>query len=405
MNTLSRTGKLRTIARCSLALALAFAAAPAAYAGFNDTGVSKQQCYPAGSNVLVACSTSTLMAQDGAIGRDAAAATNAKADGLLGFSFRKVCNSGAVAGSGNCPTKPKFGSGAKRWGCTRDEITGLTWEVKTATGPRGADRLFTRYSAAFDPQGEFGSPTDAAGYVAEINAQGLCAANDWRLPTVLELHSLAAMGGVANIGGDNLIAIDTAWFPNTIEDRFWAEEDFVLNVTNAWTADTFSGRSSNNTRSHPSSVRLVRGPRLNDVAMRYEVSLDQQEAADFLAGVIWRRCVEGQTWVAGQCIGSALLLTHEQALQRAMDQSTATGEAWRVPNGKELASLAKLSSKQPAIDTAVFPNTRSEGHWASSPGVFSSGTSTAWQVDFFQGYLQQRGRTALSPLRLVRPLN
>jgi Protein of unknown function (DUF1566) len=401
MNTLSRTRGLRAIALCSMALA----AGPAAYAGFNDTGVSKQQCYPTGSNVLAACSTSALAAQDGATGRDAATATNSKADGLLGFSFRKVCNSGSVAGFGNCPTKPKFGSSAKRWGCTRDEVTGLTWEVKTATGPRGADRLFSRYSAAFDPNGEFGSSTDAAGYVAEINAAGLCGANDWRLPTALELQSLSAMGGVVFAGGDGLIAIDTTWFPNTIEDAFWAEEDFVLNVTNAWVVETFSGRTVNHSRSEPSSVRLVRGPKLNDVAMRYEISLDQQEAADFLAGVIWRRCVEGQTWVAGQCTGTALLLSHEQALQRAMDQATATGSAWRVPNGKELASLATFSTKQPAINAATFPNTRSEGHWTSTPGVFSSGPSTAWQVDFFQGYLQQRGRTALSPVRLLRPLN
>ncbi len=401
MNTFCRTiSGLRAIALCSIALATG----PAAYAGFNDTGVSKQQCYLSGSNVLAACSTSALTGQDGLTGRDAATATNTKADGLLGFSFRKVCNSGSLAGTGNCPTKPKFGNSAKRWGCTRDEVTGLTWEVKTASGPRAASRKLTRYSAAFDPNGEFGSSTDATGYVAEVNAAGLCNADDWRLPTVLELHSLSAMGGVVFAGGDGLIAIDTAWFPNTVEERFWADEDFVPNVSNAWTVESANGRSSNESRGTPRSLRLVRGPRLNDVAMRYEISLDQQEAADLLAGVIWRRCVEGQTWVAGQCTGTALLLSHEQALQRAMDQTAATGSAWRLPNGKELASLAAFSTKQPAIDTATFPNTRSEGHWTSTPGVFSSGASTAWQVDFFQGYLQQRGRTALSPVRLVRPL-
>ena len=87
----------------------------AALARLNDTGVSAIQCFAAGSDALLACDSAQVRAlsplQDGALGRDATAATNASGDGKLGFQFS------AVAG-----------------GCVRDEVTGLVWEPKPADG-------------------------------------------------------------------------------------------------------------------------------------------------------------------------------------------------------------------------------------------------------------------------------
>ena len=230
-----------------------------AHATPNDTGIGAHQCYAAGSSLLVACATSTLPRQDGHLGRDADAANNTGKDGALGFNFVKVCHSGLRAGSGNCPAKPRLGDGARQWGCTEDRTTGLIWELKTSSGPRSSAVNHTHYSPAWNPVGEYGSPTDATGYVAQVNASGLCGATDWRLPTVTELHSIAHLGGVPMAdGGDGVIAIDTTWFPNTVEARFWAQQPFVLNPSGHWTVDTWSGRSSNESRSRPSQVRLVR---------------------------------------------------------------------------------------------------------------------------------------------------
>ena len=233
--------------------------AGSALAALNDSGVRADQCYEPGSHALVACAGTPLLRQDGHLGRDADSRRNAAKDGQLGFSFVKVCHSGERAGSGSCPKRPKLGDGAQRWGCTEDRTTGLIWELKTLAGPRAASLNHTHYSPGWNPVGEYGSATDATGYVAAVNAQGLCGASDWRLPTVTELHSIAHLGGYPiDDGADGVIAIDLDWFPNTVQSRFWAAEPFMLNPSGHWTVDTYSGRSSNESRSTPRQVRLVR---------------------------------------------------------------------------------------------------------------------------------------------------
>lgn len=58
---------------------------------------------------------------------------------------------------------------------------------------------------------------------------------------------------------------------------------------------------------------------------------------------------------------------------------------WRLPTVEELFLLADRTKYSPAIDTAFFPDCKSEWYWtstlaASSPGVF------AWSVNFGGGY-------------------
>lgn len=257
--------RIMKITRPHLACLLASLASLSAMAqtALNDTGISGQQCYDVGSNLLGACATSTLGNQDGHTGRDATQATNGKADGVLGFSFEKVCNNGQTAGEGVCPAKPKLGGGDNRWGCTRDRVTGLMWEVKTASGLRAGNLNYTYYTPTFDPNGQLGAATDATGFINAVNAAGLCGASDWRLPTAREAQSLAYYGGMASPGGDGLIAIDTNWFPNTVEAFYWTSTPFVLagGVSQAWGAESATGRTNNRIRSTPAPARLVRtGP-------------------------------------------------------------------------------------------------------------------------------------------------
>lgn len=135
-------------------------------------------------------------------------------------------------------------------------------------------------------------------------------------------------------------------------------------------------------------------------AARYIVSADGKEVADTTTRLIWRRCTEGLLWNGSFCAGSVSYLSHQGALQQAGTQATAF-KAWRLPNVKELASIADIyRNPNPAIDTLVFPTTPSDKFWSSSPYI--SNSSYAWYVDFYDGYTSYGLRTGAFATRLVR---
>lgn len=127
-------------------------------------------------------------------------------------------------------------------------------------------------------------------------------------------------------------------------------------------------------------------------------TINGAEVTDKRTGLIWKRCSEGQSWSGSTCTGSATTHTHEGALALAQSQA-ATG--WRLPNVKELASLADKGCQNPAIDSTAFPNTPSYGYWSSSPYVGDA--SGAWIVYFYDGSVGYYGsRLDGYHVRLVR---
>lgn len=135
-------------------------------------------------------------------------------------------------------------------------------------------------------------------------------------------------------------------------------------------------------------------------AAPFTVSADGQEVTDIKTGLIWRRCAEGMTASGGTCTGAASAYTHEAALTRASTQATATGVAWRLPNIKELSSVADKSRINPAIDVAAFPATRASYFWSSWPYV--GVTNGAWDVYFGNGGVYGGYRSNAFYVRLVR---
>ncbi len=56
-------------------------------------------------------------------------------------SYTKIANNGALL-----PDSAPLGSGQSDWACTRDNATGLIWEVKTAaSGWRDQSKTYTHY--------------------------------------------------------------------------------------------------------------------------------------------------------------------------------------------------------------------------------------------------------------------
>ncbi|WP_127022415.1 DUF1566 domain-containing protein [Rheinheimera mangrovi] len=181
----------------------------------NDTGIS--WCADGVQNNL-ACPVEGYAGQDGEHGRDALARAGQLqkvGGGDAGFDFTKLDASG-----NDLPAS------ATEWSCVRDNHTGLIWEVKTTDGGlRDMNHFYTWYNPDNSTNGGSagtqnggsctGSDCDTYAFVQAVNQQGLCGANDWRMPTQKEL-----LGIVHN--GQIMPAIDTHYFPNTPFGWFWS---------------------------------------------------------------------------------------------------------------------------------------------------------------------------------------
>ncbi len=126
--------------------------------------------------------------------------------------------------------------------------------------------------------------------------------------------------------------------------------------------------------------------------------------------LIWKKCSEGQTWVAvgNDCTGGIGSYNWQAALQRAQAVNTGAGENfsqsdWRVPNIKELASIVELACKVPTINETIFPDTPgtlSAFFWSSSS--YATGSDDAWGVGFNKGGDNFLGKNFPFHVRLVR---
>jgi hypothetical protein len=252
-------------------LGLAFACAlglssTAHAAGLNDTGITF--CADATTNTAscaaVAGDAAAFPRQDARFGRDAQAAAGKLVKvgaGGKGFDYSKIANNGALL-----PATAALGSAATDWACTRDNVTGLIWEVKTTTGLRSQSYNYSWYNSNAATNGGAvgtvsgswavcltGGRCDTEKFTADVNAVGLCGASDWRMPGVKELESLVDFGRFAP-------SIDPSYFPNTPPSSiFWSgSPDAYSPVINAWIAVFDEGSFSSTNMGFPFQVRLVR---------------------------------------------------------------------------------------------------------------------------------------------------
>jgi PKD repeat protein len=221
----------------------------------NDTGITASQCYQAGSDVLVSCTSAAAVAlnsqQDGMVGRDVV--NNNNADGKAGFSYTKIGTNGET-----------LATNATAWSCIKDNITGLIWEVKTADGGlRDMAKTYTNYDSTTSPQiingavaptqAQVDAATNSIGFKNAVNATGLCGANDWRLPRAEELQSVIDYG-VGQAGP----TVDVNWFLNTRDNAYWSSSSSAVKTLHAWIVFFGYGIINSDLRSNSYSLRLVR---------------------------------------------------------------------------------------------------------------------------------------------------
>jgi len=231
--------------------------------GLNDTG--QDWCANATTGNLT-CPQSGLPRQDGEFGRDALARAGVLTKiggGEAGFDFTKISNSGQVL-----PAAAALGAGANDWACTRDNVTGLLWEVKlnNAASLRHQTHGYTWYSTDSSING--GNPgsvgtasscsstlsqCNTQAFVAAVNAQGLCGFNDWRMPDQGQLLGIVSHKRINP-------AIDPTYFLNTPISFYWTGRNFAgVAASNAWVVGFYYGQLSGTLKTRADRVRLVRG--------------------------------------------------------------------------------------------------------------------------------------------------
>ena len=256
--------------------------AAAQTAPLNDTG----QTLCDDGIQLVACTVANAgddaayPGQDGRFGRDAAQTVDelpAKiGGGAAGFDFTALDAVGM-------PHNGTGGPGGHA--CVKDNVTGLTWEVKqtgattdatTATAKlRHVSYTYTWRKSSDSHPGDVGSDTcnstlpgnrcNTQAYVAAINSAQLCGKSDWRLPTRRELLSIVHHG-------TRHPAIDGTYFPDAHEIQplastvgiggiWWTSDVYGLNRVGAWSVFFDEGAATTYHKAQPRSLRLVRsGP-------------------------------------------------------------------------------------------------------------------------------------------------
>ena len=191
--------------------------------------------------------------QDARYGRDYQ--WNDGSDGHAGFSYTKLDSQG-----NDLP------AAASSWTCVRDNVSGLVWEVKddVFNSLRNKDNTYSWYNpddssnggSAGTPDGGAcnGSACDTRSYREAINAQGLCGASDWRLPTVAEL------AGIVNLVRYHS-AVDSGYFPFTMAQRYWTATPSSVGSPWADYVEFDDGRTDAVLKEQSYRVRLVRGSR------------------------------------------------------------------------------------------------------------------------------------------------
>lgn len=230
----------------------------------NDTGILFCAGDPVGNQAP--CTGDKPPGQDAHHGRDALALAGQLdkiGGGGAGFDFSKISNRGEPL-----PESAALGSGPDDWACTRDNTTGLIWEIKLndVAHLRHRGHRYTWYmlDSVDGSPGVMGNSSDCRNtmggrscnthqYVAAVNAAGLCGANDWRVPTRHELQSIVDHGRYNS-------AIDNTYFvyPPIGPLSSWSSSPYAGCSNHAWSAEFYTGSNGISLRSDALLIRLVR---------------------------------------------------------------------------------------------------------------------------------------------------
>ncbi|MCC7385740.1 MAG: DUF1566 domain-containing protein [Deltaproteobacteria bacterium] len=300
------------------------------------------------------------VAPDAQVDADASAAPDAAAPTDAGPSHRnhaqwpmpdsptEYCSSGTAPIACPAPTDVAFGQDGNfrqplavyttTADTVVDSITGLTWQ-RTGVGSN------LNWSSA----------------VAFCDNLTLGGFDDWRLPSSIELMSLADVG-------DQNAELNSAVFPGLGVNIFWSSTLYADYAANKWAVHLGAGYRENLSIGSQERALCVRGGTLH-AGPRYTVSAEVVN--DNFTGLSWQRGFSSPT------------LTWLSALDHCQALSLGGFSDWRLPSLKELNTLFDDERSSPAIDGSAFPGTPfadTDYFWSSSPHYYYD--SAVWAVKY-----------------------
>jgi len=248
-------------------------------------------------------------------------------------------------------------------GTITDTITGLMWQQVD-----GGEMTFDK----------------ATTYTNDLVLGGF---SDWRMPTVLELHSILHLD-------KNNPALNTTFFTSPSAQYWWSSQKQVNDATKAWVTNAGGGvgnhpisetvSAGGTKKFHVRAVRDVSPP--TTIATRF---LDNKNGTttDQLTGLIWQQVpTDSMTW--------------EQALITAEALSLGGSNLWRMPNIKELQSISEATIYNPSINKTYFSGISTSQFWSSTS--LSNQSTKAWYLDTQFGITSQVVKTNKLKLLAVR---
>ncbi len=194
---------------------------------------------------------------------------------------------------------------ADGWIMTRDNVTGLIWEIKTEDGTVH-DKYNTYFWCDQNPDTNGGDEglcgkgvIDTKDFIDALNSSKFGGYSDWRLPTIKELSTLVSFG-ISSQG----VAIDMTYFPNTLSFGYWSATTDANSTSNAWRAYSNVGLVVPN-KIYDGYVRAVRSEQ--DRLLDNLVNNHDGTITDTTTGLMWQKCSMGQIYnsVTNECDGPA----------------------------------------------------------------------------------------------------
>jgi len=288
---------------------------------------------------------------------------------------------------------------ADGWIMTRDNVTGLIWEIKTDDGTiHDKDNTYTwcdsNSSTNGGDAGTCGNSANTEDFINTLNNENFGGYNDWRLPTIKELSTLI------NSGVTSWPSIDTLYFPNTMSSRYWSSTPDSYSKYGAWLVYFSHGRVNSFIKYGDNYVRAVRSRQ--DRLLDNLVDNHDGTITDTTTGLMWQKCSMGQTYnsATNGCDGSAITYIWKQALAECESLELVGYSDWRLPNRNELRSIVDYSKFGPSTDTNFSNGILSYAYWSATTHAYYP--DDAWGVNFGYGNDYWGSKSVSDYVRCVR---